>query len=258
MNKYTKASLIKKGFKETSLKNIFVNKHGELFNYNTKRFLKPNFRGYININSKPYNLAKLILSTFKKIPIRNGKILFLNGNNKDFRLDNLFYNSSPKQIKPNDKDLLFCIRLYFEIEINTKAKSPIIKYYLNEIIKFRGFQNRNIMNDDFKIFLECYLNDFWLLNQSQTNIFKKNNYTQINGRNAVNKYLSLLINECLEDFEKGFLKIKNFKPPTPTKRNKLKEMQKELDINGIEIKIPLRKSSNTEKRNTLKKQFKPL
>ena len=96
------------------------------------------------------------------------------------------------------------------------------------------------------MFLDYFKNDYYILSDSQNTVFDKFNYTAINGKNAINKYLNLLINECLQDFDNGLLKVKDFKPKPPTKTDKLRALQKKVNDYGFNVKIPLRKKSNKE------------
>ena len=70
--------------------------------------------------------------------------------------------------------------------------------------------------------------------------------------------MNLLVNECLQDFENGLLKVKGFKPKPPTKTQKLKELQKSINEYGLNVKIPLRKKSNKELFKDCQKQFSHL
>lgn len=109
---------------------------------------------------------------------------------------------------------------------------------------------------DFDLFIEYLKTEYYFLSNNQKNVFENFGYTATNGKNAINKYLNLLVWECLEDFEKGLLKTKDFKPKPITKTQKLKELQKKVNDSGLDIKIPLRKLSTKEILNKYQKQTK--
>jgi hypothetical protein len=111
---------------------------------------------------------------------------------------------------------------------------------------------------DFDLFLDYSKNDFQTLLSSQKTVFDKFNYTATNGKNAISKYLNLLIFECLQDFENGLLKVKDFKPKPPTKTDNLRLLQTKVNEYGMKIKIPLRKKSNRELINDYKKHTKAI
>ena len=187
--------------------------------------------GKTTIKGKSYNVAKIIIETFYKIPVRSGQINFINGNDKDFSFENLEYKSTIKQLKPVTTDLIKCIRFYFEVENNFTTSNILYKYYLYQIIIKRGFDWRCESCTNFDLFLY-----YFKTSNNQNNTFTKFNYTTTNGKNAINKYLNLLISECLQDFENGLLKVKDFKQKQPTKTQKLKELQKSVNKFGLKIK----------------------
>ena len=143
--------LQKQGFKKTQISGLYVSKNGLCYNSASKRNLTIR-NGKTTINGKAYNVAKVILETFYKIPVRSGQINFKNGNDKDFYFENLEYKSTITQPTPNENDLIQCIRLYFEIDKKLNKNSFMTKYYLSEIIRKRGF-NLKYNGLDFDLFL---------------------------------------------------------------------------------------------------------
>lgn len=248
--------LQKQGFKKTQISGLYVSKHGLCYNSVSNRKLTIR-NGKTTINGKAYNVAKIILETFYKIPVRCGQINFKNGNDKDFSFENLEYKTTPIQPPPVPTDLIKCIRFYFEVDKKLNKNSFMTKYYLSEIIKKRGF-NLKYNGLDFDLFLAYFETKFLFLSKNQNTVFQKFNYTATNGKNAINKYLNLLITECLQDFENGFLKVQSFKPKPPTKTQKLKELQKSANEHGFNIKIPLRKKSKKELLRDFKKHTKAI
>lgn len=77
--------LQKQGFRKTKIRGLYITNKGLCYNSITKRSLAIR-NGKTAINGKTYNVAKIILETFCKIPIRSGQITFKNGNHKDFFL----------------------------------------------------------------------------------------------------------------------------------------------------------------------------
>lgn len=253
----TKRELQKIGFKKTQISGLYVSKIGKAYNYISNRYLTATAKGIIIINGKGYNFAKLILETFCKIENRSGQINFINGNDKDFSFYNLEYKSTIKQPPPVATDLIKCIRLYFEVDKNFTTSNILYKYYLYQIIIKRGFDWRCASCKDFDLFLD-YSKTVFYISKNQKTVFDKFNYTATNGKNAINKYLNLLINECLQDFENGILQLKDFKPKPPTKTQKLKQFQKQVNEYGLNVKIPLRKPSLKETFNRYQKKINEL
>ena len=243
------SELKKQGFQKTKIKGLYITKNGICYNITTKRELS-NRNGKINISSKTHNVAKIIIETFKNIPIRKGQINFINGNKNDFNIENIEYKSTDKQTYPSKNDLIKCIRLYFEVDKNLKLSNINYKFYLFEIIKMRGF-NLKYQENDFKVFIEYFNSDLGLLYNNQKTVFKKFNYSVTNGKNAINKYLNLLIKECISDFETGILKLKDYK--NPIKPKKLKYLQTTINENNLTLKKPFKKENIKE---TLNNYFK--
>lgn len=229
-------SLKAKGLTKTQISGLFITNSGLCYNSVSKRNLSVT-RGKIAINGKAYNLAKIILETFCKIPVRDGQIKYKNGNDKDFYFENLEYTTTIIQNEPSKTDIIQSIRLYFEVEKKLNRSSILFKYYLNEIASKRGFIHSN-KGIDFNLFIE-WSKPFGQ-NQSKAEISTRNGYTIRNGTNAINKYLTMLINECLQDEKNGILTIKDFAKKTPTKTEKNKLANETLKKYGFRARIPLR------------------
>jgi hypothetical protein len=240
--KMTIKELQSNGYKKTTIKGLYLTNKGKTYNYTTGNDLKPRATGKVIINGKEYNLLKLILETFKKIPVRTGKINFLNGNNQDFDFNNLEYASTgTPHTAPTESEIIKAIRLYFEVDKNFTANNVFFKSHLKHIATKRGFIIIHT-NKAFNLFLD------WIepLSQSKSITSLKQGYTVRNGTNYINKYLSLLINDCLQDYENGLLQIMDFAPNplTATERNiKTNETLKKM---GSKIQIPLRKPNKNK------------
>lgn len=234
--KMTIKELQNKGFRKTNIAGLFLTNNGIAYNNTTGNEIKPRSTGKIVINCKEYNLLKIILETFGKTPLRNGKILFLNGNNQDFYYKNLAYAVGTHYKAPTETNIINCIRLYFAVEENFNRNNVFYKSHLEYIATKRGFIHSHSLKD-FDLFLD------WIkpLSQSKPAISKKHGYTVINGTNAINKYLVLLVNECLQDQETGLLKTFDFKPKPLTATETNKKTNNILINMGSKVKIPIRK-----------------
>ena len=217
--------LIKKGYKRTSIKGLYIKNDGTAYNYTTHRNLKVN-KGRLVFNGKEYNLAKLVLETFCKTPIRGGLIRFKNGNNKDFNYLNLEYKCTIKQFPPNEKDLIKCIRFYFKVDKKFHSKSFLFKYYMHQISLIRGFDIRTKKTKGAILFFEWL--SFRITGESKSiySLSTKYGFTATNGKNEVYKYYNLLINETIEDFNKGFLQLKPFY--IPVRKRSIKQHLKDF------------------------------
>jgi hypothetical protein len=204
------------GYKRTTVKGLYITNNGKAYNYTTHRNLKVN-KGRLVFNGKEYNLAKLVLETFSKITMRGGCINFINGNQNDFLYTNLEYKTTIKQFAPNEKDLIKCIRFYFKVDKKFHSKSILFKYYMHQISLIRGFDIRTEKTKGSILFFEWL--SFRITGESQSiySLSRKHSFTATNGKNEVYKYYNLLINETIEDFNKGFLQLKPFNIPVRKK-----------------------------------------
>jgi hypothetical protein len=232
----TISHLQKKGFRKTTINGLYLTKEGKAYNYSTKNELRASARGNVTINGKAYNLAKLFLQTFRSTPIRNGNILFLNGNIKDFHCDNLQYLTGTHYKAPSEATIINCIRLYFAIDKKLNRQSIFFKIHLKAIALKRGFVEQH-KGKEFELFLQ------WLelLSNSKAIISTDNGYNVVNGCNAINKYLVLLVKECFQDHENGLLQIIDFLPNPLTATEKNKQTNELLANSGFNARIPLRK-----------------
>ena len=238
--KPTIAELQKQGFFKTIVLGLYFTKSCKAYNVTTNRELKPSQSGNITISGKSYNLAKLILQKFKNFPLNNGKIIFLNGNKRDFDFNNLSYAITSNYKAPTESQIITAIRLYFKVSTGFNRQNIIFKYYLQQIAIVRGFILVR-KEKDFFIFVE------WLTpgtnNTSKSEVSIKNGFTARNGTNSINKYLSALISDCLLDFENGILSVKDFEQKPLTQSQQIKKANQTLKELGLSTKISLRKST---------------
>ena len=236
--KPTIAELQKQGFKETSIKGLFLTSSGKAYNNTTKRELKPTQGGKVVVLGKAYSLAKLILQKYKSIPVKSGKIIFLNGNARDFDFNNLIYSTKLIYKAPTESQIINTIRLYFKIPTGFNRQNVLFKYYLHQIAIIRGFVLERKENDFF-VFNE------WLTpgtyNASKAEISVKNGFTQRNGTNSINKYLSILINDCLTDLENGYLILNDLEQKPLAHSQKVKKTNETLKELGFKTQLKLNK-----------------
>lgn len=238
--KATIRELQSKGYEKTSINGLFLTNKGKAYNYTTKREINPTAKGMIVFNGKQCNLSKLILETFKKIPVRSGQTVFLNGDNRDFDFTNLQYSTGIHYVAPSETDIINCVRLYFEVRKNLTRNDILFKDYLNQVAQIRGFIFLHKGND-FNLFLD-WLKPF-LQSQSKAKISEKHGYTVRNGTSIINKYLAMLVNECLQDQKNGLLAIKPFAAKPLTATQKIKRTNETLKKMEFNSKIPLRKKT---------------
>lgn len=240
--KTTIRELKRNGYKKTTVNGLYLTNNGKAYNTVTNNYLTHSKRGSVTVNGKQYNLAKLILETYKKTPVRTGGIVFLNGNDQDFSFKNLMYSSTGiHYTAPPESEMIKAIRLYFPVVNNFTVNHIFFKSYLNQIAVKRGFIDLHA-NKEYFLFLE------WIepLSQSKANTSKKHGYTVRNGTNFINKYLSLLVNDCLQDYENGLLQIMDFAPKPLTQTEKNIKINESAKIAGLEARVPLRKQSTKE------------
>lgn len=250
-NKLKVSDLKKQGFKRTSIKGLYITDTGKGYNITTHKYLTGK-KSRITFNGKQYNLAKLILETFCKIPIRSGQINVINGNEDDIHYSNLEYRTTPTQIEPNEDDLIKCVRLYFSVEAKFNKRSLLFKYYLNEVSKKRGFKLRTEKNKGSMLFFDWL--DFMKIGKTKNMYYLslEHGFTATNGKNEIYKYLNMLVDEVLGDFEKGILKVKDFYVPVRKKSKKqlvkqYLEFNKEFDKKVIELEKETEKQKEIEK-----------
>lgn len=238
-SKITISELLKQGYLKTDVKGLYLTKSGKAYNIATNRELKPTQSGKVIISGKSYNLTKLMLQKFKSIPIRNGKTIFINGNARDFHFNNLIYKNTINHKAPKESQIVKVIRLYFQISTGFNRQNVLFKYYLQEIAITRGFvlERKEI---DFILFSEWLMPFIQTANKSEVSI--KNGFTVRNGTNSINKYLDILISDCLLDLENGILSIKDFEQKPLTKSQQIKKANQTLKELGLNTQIKLNKS----------------
>lgn len=152
---------------------------------------------------------------------RNIKVCTLNQKNAKKLLNILdMYNSLGlinKEIErtsaPSGKEMIFCISLYFRISSKFTVKNLSFKDYLKRIAESRQFLQR-INNPTEKECFEQYLTT----SKSKRKISQEITNTTSIGEYLINNNLKLLVFEIMADYEKGYLKVLTYIPPTKTKK----------------------------------------
>jgi hypothetical protein len=239
---------------------LYITFEGKAWHKSAKREIKPTQSGKIRFNGKMYVLTKIIDCEGKKAPKQRKKkqkqpikkTVHLKPASKNE------FNTTKIQTAPSKKDLVKCLRLYFEISEKFTPSNILFKYFLNEIALKRGFIFEHNKHKDFDLFLQWLQPKSVFTPQNKVYISKLKGYTIAHGTNAINYFLGLLAKDCLRDLENGNLKIKDFAPKPPTKTDTLRALQKKATEQGFNIKIPLRKKSQRELLEKYKQKSKAI
>lgn len=152
----------------------------------------------------------------------------------------LLYNEIEPATAPAEKDIIFCISLYFAIHPKFNRSEILYKYYLNDIAIKRNFLLSIDNPKDREIFMS-FLND----RKSKVQISKDLTNHTTKGVYIINKNLKLLVSAILEDHKNGLLEVKQYQKPQ-TQRKKNRKANEYLKKIGSSIRIPLRKPSEKE------------
>lgn len=178
---------------------------------------------------------KIMCSLYKKESTKLIKLLDFY-NNKG-----LIFNEIKPTKTPTEKDLKFCISLYFGISPKFSIYNNILfKMYLKEIAEKRFFLEK-IKNLKEKKIFEIYLQGRKSKKEISINETENNHL----GVFIINKHLKTLVSEIMHDYENNLLQVQKYKKP-PTQREINKKANAYLQKLGIKAKIPLRKPSKKE------------
>lgn len=188
----------KEGFYKTALKDISVTKTGNVRNNKTGKLLKISERGYFVLNNKPQNLAKLMLQTFKKIALKNGRIRFKDNDKRNFDVENIEYVTKLEIITaPDEKDLESIIYTYFKDD-NFKMRDWLqFRIYINMIMKKRCFFEENKNENNIDIFSDYFSVSF----PSYISLAKRNNISVKDAKTTVYFFFNRLVSNCKNDAE---------------------------------------------------------
>lgn len=230
--KLTIQELKKMGFQPIpELKNIFINRKGEIYNPVKCNWIKPDERNYLRLQGKNINVPKMILYIFGNQPIKPGKIIYSDGNKKNLNIENLKYcrlfENSPKN-EIDKTELLTAIRCYYEISPNYTVNDKIkTGFYIYNIAEKRNFIKRYILYID-KQYIEIFKTYLKSKNFNHYSISQIAKQYDLNIRDCnfiINAFLTELINEILTDLKAGLIIIKEFekKPKKPSKKELLND-----------------------------------
>lgn len=193
---------------------------------------------------KSENIQILKMEVFKKeisickLNLKNSKKLL---NILDlYNKTGLIYSEIEPATAPSEKEIIFCISLYFGISPKFTRQHGLYKLYLKQIADKRDFLNKILIPTERHLFNLFLTSAKPKLNISIDTIGK----TRI-GVYLINKNLCLLMSGIRQDYENGLLAVQEYQKP-PTKRDKIKQANEYLKEMGIDAKIPLRKKSKKE------------
>lgn len=144
------------------------------------------------------------------------------------------------EIAPPEKQIIFCISLYFSIPKKFNRSISLFKIYLNEIAEKRSYLDK-IKDATQKSIFKIYLTS----KKTKREISVSETNKSTSGVYLINRNLQNLVNEIMQDFESGLLKVQPIKKK-PTKRDMIRKLNEDLQKIGYDIKIPLRKPSQRE------------
>lgn len=109
---------------------------------------------------------------------------------------------------PTEKEIIFCISLYFGISPRFTGKNLLYKDYLHRIADSRNYLQK-IKNPTEKEMFLLYLTT----SKPKLEIsIEKTNKTNT-GIFLINKNLQFLVSEIMQDYQKGYLKVKLYTQP---------------------------------------------
>lgn len=141
---------------------------------------------------------------------------------------------------PPEKQIVFCISLYFSIPKNFNRSNYLFKMYLQKIVENRFFM-QTINNEPEKNLFKKYLSTQKTKRQISVEETKKTT----SGVYLINKNLKQLVFEIMHDYKNGVLNIVEYKKP-PTKREANRKTNEYLQEMGFTERIPLKKKSQKE------------
>ncbi len=197
------------------------------------------------------------IEIIKMLVLKNGaKVLSLNQKNSKKLLNildmynntGLLYNEIEPETAPAEKEIIFCISLYFGIPPKFSRCDILFKPYLKAITDKRRYFEKISNPKEKEIFQTFIYKRISKIEISKTLI----NHTK-KGVYLIDKNLSCLIAEIMKDYENGLLQVIEYQKP-PTKRELLKNLNEKLQNCGLNIKIPLRKQSKKEIINNWRKK----
>lgn len=164
----------------------------------------------------------------------------------------LLYNEIERTTAPAEKEIIFCISLYFPISPKFTSKQISYKFYLDEIVRQRKYFLKIENPKEREIFMS-----FLTERKSKLQISKELTNHSKKGIYIIDMNLQNLVSEILQDYENGILQVKEYQKPL-TQRKKNRKANEYLKKIGSTQRIPLRQPSKREILNKLKKSFNQL
>ena len=151
---------------------------------------------------------------------------------------------------PIEKELIFCISLYFGIPPKFNRQSVLFQYYLQQIAIIRGAIAPNPTT-------ETMIVRDWLEGMGSKRELSKRYYQHTTkGERVINDFLYKMVQSIMEDYESGFLRVQQYEKPikkgSREYRKKINEIAKEM---GLSVRMPLRKLSQKEKNRKALKEY---
>lgn len=226
-----------KGYKPVKdYKGLYINQIGEVYNLKTGKYHKLTARNYVIIDKRPLNVPKLVLQAFKGQKVRNGHIVYIDGNKRNLSPKNLKYAQiypASCSVQIDYPKLLSAIRCYIEVKKSFTAKCKIVTpLYLSIITDKRGTFLGKLSFE--KEIFKTYVNGF-LTNYTQT--AQNHGLTFRDASIIINSEINALSNEVESDKKAGKLTILPYFHE-PTKKQKRDFIEKYCKEKGIEVPPP--------------------
>lgn len=182
---------------KTKIPGISISKTGSVKNTKRDEILKVSKRGYFTFKNTSISLPKLMIETFKKIPMKTGQIKYIDGNNQNFNIENLEYKTKLDKIDPPlENDIIEILKYYYGSKETFNLKD-VFKYRMhlkivldqrNFFIKYKHLPNISIFRAYFSFNMPGY-----------RNLSILHNITVRDAQRTVYFYLNKLIEDCKAD-----------------------------------------------------------
>lgn len=182
---------------KTKIPGISITKTGVVKNINTGNILNIENNSSFVFNKKRVNLAKLILQTFNKADYKKGRIIFKDGNNKNYSIDNLEYKTKNNIINKPDEQCLIDIIKYYNGKNSIKTLKDVWSYrmQMNIILISRNFYSQYDKRDNINVFISYFNFNYPSFNK----LSKQYGLSVIDAKMIVYYFLNQLINDCKRD-----------------------------------------------------------
>lgn len=211
------------------LKTLLIDNNGNVINKKTNKALKISKRGFFTYNGKNYNLAKVMMYVFNKIPFENSNhIEFKDNNPKNYNLNNLSYlHKEPKQPQPNYDTLSIILNQFYGYQMPNLIKDAFLyRTSLNAVE-----MEKNILiswKDDLaKAIVKDYINYPY---KSIHLLSIEYSRTVLDTRHIIYKYLSEIIKVYAGEMERLKSELHQ-KPKTLKEFNKIQAQKVGLVLN---------------------------